>query len=140
MSNKGPGKPIFSFERQPVATSTISDTAPYFRFADARKEFDTLQKTVQGGGKLSVVRHFAELLLFLLGAGVVEFHPSNGAARMIGIGFGAILIAEFFHWFTMRRRFQHWPCPRCNNEWPGNKKEKDHACKVCVLRLHQLSP
>jgi hypothetical protein len=59
---------------------------------------------------------------------------------MIAVGFVAILIAEFSCWFAMRRRFQHWPCPRCNSEWPDYKNGKDSACKVCGLRLHQLAP
>jgi len=140
MFNKRSETPIFSFERQPVITSVPSDTEPYFPFAEAWKEFDTLQKTVRGGGKLSIIRHLAEFVLFLTSFGLIEFRPSKGVARLIAISFAVIMVAEFFHWFMMRRRFQHWPCPRCNSEWPGNKNEKDGACKVCGLRLHQLSP
>jgi len=65
MFNKRSETPIFSFERQPVITSVPSDTEPYFPFAEAWKEFDTLQKTVRGGGKLSIIRHLAEFLLSL---------------------------------------------------------------------------
>jgi hypothetical protein len=140
MLNKRQETHIFSFDRQPAANVVLSDTEPYLPFAEAWKEFDSLQKTVQGRGRLSIIRHLAEFLFFLTSLGLIEFRPSKGFARVTAVGFGVLMIAELFHWFMIRRRFQHWPCPRCNTEWPGDKNEKDSACRVCGLHFHQLSP
>jgi hypothetical protein len=59
---------------------------------------------------------------------------------MILVGFAVVCIGEALYLLALRKRFRHWPCPRCKSEWPGNKKEKDPACRMCGLRLHQLAP
>jgi hypothetical protein len=139
MSDEHPEMALFALERDSVAASRTGPD-PYFPFADAWKEFDALQKTVQWRGRLSVIRHIALFLFSVLGIGIIEFHPSTRIKHMIVAGLGALFVAEFLHWFTMRERFQHWPCPRCHSEWPGEKNKKDATCKACGLRLRQLSP
>ncbi len=122
-----------------MAPAILAGTEPNHPFADAWKEFDKLQKSAKGGGRLGIVKHIAEILIFLVSLGVIEFHPSKNAKQIIAVAFGAILIAELLRVFAAKRRFKHWPCPRCHSEWPGDKKEKDPACTVCGLRLRQLS-
>jgi len=136
MLNKDPMTSIFTFERKAKA-AFVPAPEPHYPFADAWKEFDSLQNGVQGRGILGVARHATGIFLLLLG--LIEFHPSTRFKYMIGTVLGAVLIAEISYTLVMRKRFQHWPCPRCHSEWPGHKNEKDSQCRVFGLRLQQLS-
>jgi hypothetical protein len=130
---------IFSFESRPRSTFLQSDSETYSPYAGAWKEFDRLQESVRGGGKLAVVRRVFAFLITLSGLGIIEIRHSKGAMYFVLLAFGVILLFEIVYRFTMRNRFLHWPCPRCRSEWPGDKNEKDRACKVYGLRLHQFS-
>jgi len=130
---------IFSLGQQ-RASSAPPGYEPYLPFADAWKEFDKLDTAVHGRGRLYVARRITESLIFLLGLGASGFHPSRRFMHIIGVVLTVVVIAEFLLWYTAKTRFKHWTCPRCHSEWPGEKNEKDRACKVCGLRLHQLSP
>jgi len=67
-------------------------------------------------------------------------HFAKKSAMEIVFAFAVLSVITYFHWRKSRDRFLHWPCPRCGAEWPGDKNEKDRACKVCGLRLGQETP
>jgi hypothetical protein len=129
---------IFSFERTPRALSSASSAPQYFPYAAAWKEFDRLQKAIHHGGPVRFALSVLELTL--LSVGTLGLHVNKESKLTILIGWVALAALGFFRSVNGRRRFFNWQCPRCHGEWPGSKTEKDRACKVCGLHLHQLSP
>ena len=110
--------------------------APY---AQAWKEFDKLQKRAKQQGVGWWLHMFSNLIYPLLGGGAfgVAFwkgHKAYVFAVVVGLAILAILKG-----FSDRHRFAEWPCPRCHSVWSGTKTEKDSACRVCGLRLHQMA-
>jgi hypothetical protein len=138
MSEKHFDMDIFSFERTQRAVSSAAVAEPYFPYAAAWKAFDKLQKTAQGRGPLRVVLWIFELSMS--GVGIYGLHLAKGSKLMVIAAWSTAMSAELLYQFNGRRRFLHWQCPQCHNEWPGTRTEKDQACKACGLRLHQLSP
>jgi hypothetical protein len=137
MLNKNAETRLFTSERKAEGAS-VAAPEPYSPFADAWKEFDTLQNAVQGRSLLRVAGHAALLFVFLLG--LFGFHPSSHVKYMVSVALGVIVVADIWYSSVMKKHFQHWRCPRCHSEWPGQKNKKDLTCKTCGLRLHQLSP
>jgi hypothetical protein len=130
---------IFSFERTQSDISTFSGSEQqYFPYAAGWKKFDKLSKRTRGGGPAAFILKVIELLA--LGIGAFSVHLMKGPKLIIFIGWIALAIFTIFQWMNGRRRFLHWACPRCHSEWPGTKDEKDRACRVCGLRLRQMSP
>jgi hypothetical protein len=130
---------IFSFDRRPKSSFTVSSFEPYFPYGDAWKEFDKLQKRANGRGPFGFVCSIFEGSL--VSTGLFGWHYlSKHHGLSVLAGSGVFLALQFAFEPIARKRFVHWPCPRCHSEWPGTKTEKDRACKACGLRLHQLSP
>jgi hypothetical protein len=129
---------IFSFERTSSTPSASFATRQYFPFESAWKEFDRLHQTIHHGGPVRFALSVLELAL--LSVGTLGLHVSKESKLIILIGWVALAALGLFRFVDGRSRFLHWECPRCHSEWPSSKDEKDRACKVCGLRLHQLSP
>jgi hypothetical protein len=130
---------MFSFGRKADATFPTSDIQPYFPYADDWAKFDKLKKGATTGGPFRLVCSAADISVFSIGAfGLHHFSKRHGT--MILMAWAALVTLDLFVATSARRRFAHWPCPRCQAEWPGTKTEKDRACNVCGLRLHQISP
>jgi hypothetical protein len=110
----------------------------YFPYAAACKEFDKLSKRTRGGGPAALILKVIELLA--LGIGAFSVHLMKGPKLIVFIVWIALTIFAIFQWINGRWRFLHWARPRCQSEWSGTKDEKDRACRVCGLRLHQMSP
>jgi hypothetical protein len=138
MFEKDSGTDLFSFERTPRASSAPFATQQYFPYESVWKDFDKLQKVVRGGGPLRWVMWGFEVSMAVVG--MYGFHLAKGSKPIIVICWGAAGVAELFYQSIGKNRFLHWKCPRCHNEWPGGKTEKDRRCKGCGLRLHQFSP
>lgn len=110
-----------------------------FLYADNWKEFDKLQKAVKNGGAPQLVRTVFDLAIF--GSGLFGVHHyAKKYTLLLFMIWGVLVVVGLLRWPSLKSRFVHWPCPRCHGEWPGTKTEKDPACKVCGLRLHQMSP
>ena len=108
-------------------------------YAENWKEFDKLRKAVKSHGAPQLVRTFFDLVLF--GSGLFGLHHyAKKYTLLVLMIWGALAVVGLLRWPNLKNRFLHWPCPRCHSEWPGTKTEKDPACKVCGLRLHQMSP
>jgi hypothetical protein len=139
MSEEPSSSDIFSFDRKPAAAYATSDIAPYLPYADAWKKFDKLQLEVKGRGTFRLIRSAGDIVLYSIGAfSLHRFSKHNWL--LILMGWGALVALDLVIATSAKRRFAHWPCPRCHSEWPGNKTDKDRACKVCGLRLHQPYP
>jgi hypothetical protein len=132
-----------------IFNSEVSQHEGFFRdlptaarspYAEAWKEFDKLQKRAKQGGAAWWVHLVTGNLLPLLGGGAFGITAWKGHKAYVFAAFSALVIWTIFKGMSDRRRFAEWPCPRCHSVWPGTKTEKDSACKVCGLRLHQLSP
>jgi len=123
------------------ATKTLSTNPPGFDprapYAEAWKEFDKLSATANDG---AIITDYVALALGVLGAMVADLYTGRHAGLIIGAV--PVLIGVAFAARVKRRRsrFEHWPCPRCHAEWPGNKYEKVPQCPSCGLKLHQLAP
>jgi hypothetical protein len=138
MFEKNSGTDIFSLERRPRPSIITSTAEPFSPYAEAWKEFDKLQKWSKGEGLPRLVRFAFEILTF--GGAAFASSQTKGTKRGFFLFYCGALIAEAIHSMIRRQRFAHWPCPRCHAEWPGTKTEKESACGVCRLRLHQLTP
>ena len=138
MSEKHFEMDIFSFERAARTSSAPSPARQYYPYESAWKEFDKLCKTIHDGGPIRFAVSLFELAL--LSAGTSRLHLREEGKFAILLGGVALSALGLFRWFNRRSRFLYWACPRCHSEWPGGNGEKDRACKVCGLRLHQLSP
>lgn len=139
MFGKKSGDDVFSFGRAPISAQPTFDAEAYSPYAAAWKQFDKLQKEAKGHGSVHWVRLAGEALVFNAGALGYRHGLRKNALSIAGAWAGVALL-EAFLWFRRRNQFLHWPCPRCHSEWPGTKTTKDPACKVCGLRLHQLTP
>lgn len=140
MLGKLSGSDLFTFDRTLRAPSVpLPDQLPG-PYAEAWKEFDKLQKAVSGQGPFRWAHWAFDTLAF--GSSVLGFHLLKGHRPAMAAGVGAIVVAsaEIFSYFNRRERFLHWQCPRCHSEWPGTKTQKDTTCKICRLRLHQMTP
>jgi len=116
----------------------VPETHHYSPYAEAWKRFDKLNAAVHGRGPFRWIRGVFELVLFG-GAGVgLKFWHNN--RLLVSLLWPCYLGFGFAYMQVIKRRFRHWQCPRCHAEWPGTKNEKDSACRVCGLRLHQLAP
>jgi hypothetical protein len=130
---------IFSFDRKPNNSFPASSFEPYFPYADAWNEFDKLKKRANGRGPFGLVRSIVEGSL--VSVGLLGWHNiSKHYGWSILVSSGLLVALQLAFEPIARKRFIHWPCPRCHSEWPGTTTEKDRACKTRGLRLHQLSP
>jgi hypothetical protein len=111
--------------------------APY---AEAWKKFHKLQKSVKRRGEGWWIHLVIGNLLPLLGGGAFGVALLKSHKLYVIIAVVALIFWGVFKGISDRREFAEWPCPRCHAVWPGTKTEKDPACKVCGLRLHQMSP
>jgi hypothetical protein len=129
---------IFTLDR-PIGTSATSLPPDQFLpYAKAWKEFDKLENAANRGGMAGWMRWGIDLSL----GAVAMFQPyafKGHKPTLAALWFGASAIAILYS-LHAKRRFQHWPCPRCHSEWPGDKTQKDRACKMCGLHLHQMHP
>lgn len=130
---------IFRSEIDPneeLADRLAAARSPY---ADAWKKFDRLEQVASRGGPYQRFFRIFEWFLFggagLFGIKVWRHHTATAA-----IAFMAVFVLDYLFASRMKNRYRDWPCPRCHAVWPGTKTEKDPACKVCGLRLHQMSP
>jgi hypothetical protein len=139
MSEDRSSSDIFSFDRKQAASYATSDIAPYLPYADTWKKFDKLQLEVKGRGGYRWVRAAFDFLVYTVTVfGLHHFSKNN---RLTIVMAGAVLtVFGLLRGKSAKDRFLHWPCPRCHSEWPGDKTDKDPACKVCGLRLHQPTP
>ncbi|HEV2489789.1 MAG TPA: hypothetical protein VGT03_08270 [Candidatus Acidoferrales bacterium] len=112
---------------------------PYAPYAEAWKEFDRLDRIVHNRGPYRWVRSLLEYFIFG-GAGLFGLNLWKSQRPAVIAGVVACLILWYFVTKLFQNRYENWPCPRCHSVWPGTKEEKDPACKVCGLRLHQLAP
>lgn len=110
----------------------------YSPYAEAWKEFDRLQTSARGRGVLGSVAVLGDFALGSLGILEVTMDKKTGFAILFG--WLSLRLLQVLRQDQLKRRFQHWLCPRCHAEWPGTKTEKENACKMCGLRLHQISP
>jgi hypothetical protein len=117
----------------------IPEPPAYSPYADAWKEFDRLDKFMHGRGIYRHLRAAFEWLLFG-GAGFLGITISKHHGGGIFAVWGMLIVFDLAVGAILKNRFKHWPCPRCHAEWPGTAKQKDPACKMCGLRLHQLTP
>jgi len=139
MFEKKFGDDIFSFGRKAISPLPTFDAEAYSPYAAEWKKFDKLQKEAKGRGSAHWVRVAGEAVVF--NAGALGFrHGLRKNALSIVAAWGAVLLLEIFLRQHRKNQFLHWPCPRCHSEWPGTKTDKDTVCKVCGLRLHQLTP
>ena len=108
-------------------------------YADKWKEFDKLQKAVKSHGAPQLARTFFDLMIF--GSGLFGVHHyAKKYTLLLFVIWGVLSVVGLLRWPNVKNQFPHWPCPRCHGESPGTKTEKNPACKVCGLRLHQMSP
>jgi hypothetical protein len=123
---------------QTAALPEAASSERYLPYTEAWKEFDRLQKAARGRGALSVAITIGDLAVGSMGILGIA-HDRKAGFLMIGVWF-AIRFLQMLTAAQQRKRFLHWPCPRCHAEWPGTKTEKDPRCRACGLRLHQLAP
>lgn len=110
----------------------------YSPYEEAWKEFDKLDKAVKGHGRTKWIRTAFDLILVGgSGLGLKFWHQNRDLVMILWASYVGLGLA---YMQIMKSRFEHWQCPRCQAEWPGTKEEKDSACRVCGLRLHQLAP
>jgi hypothetical protein len=129
---------MFRSEVNPHEGFPVHLAAARSPYADAWNEFDKLQKRAkQGGGAWWI--HIVTNLLPLLGGGLFGLAVWKNHKEYVIAAFIGLVLLMALRARSDQRRFVEWPCPRCHAVWPGSKKEKDPACKVCGLRLHQLS-
>jgi hypothetical protein len=111
----------------------------YSLYTDAWKEFDRLDKFVHNRGIFSHLRVVFDSLVFggagLFGITIGKHYKGDIVAVWV-----VIVGLELALFAYMKNHFKHWECPRCHAEWPGTSKEKGPSCKMCGLRLHQLTP
>ena len=138
MSEGRSSSDIFSFDRKPETAHPTSDIAPYLPYADDWKKFDKLQLEVKGRGGFHWVRAAFDFFVYTVTAFGVHHFSKND--RLTIVVTGGVAVVSLMRGKSAKQRFLHWPCPRCHSEWPGNKTDKDRACKVCGLRLHQPYP
>ena len=108
---------------------------PYSPYADAWKEFERLDKFLH----TDIFRYLQFLFWLVSSAGTVGFTIAKHYRWYISAAWAMLLVAEFAWYAWIKNRFKHWKCPQCRAEWPGSDKKKDPACKVCGLRLYQLT-
>ncbi|MGH9706712.1 MAG: hypothetical protein ACRD5R_08130 [Candidatus Acidiferrales bacterium] len=127
---------LFERERREVLTAPIAES--FFLYGDAWKKFDRLQAAASGTGLLGRMVWAVDLLLATVGW--LGLHVGKHYLLLIFVGWVLIRVLQLLHIREKKKQFLHWPCPRCHAEWPGSKTQKDSKCKLCGLRLHQLSP
>jgi len=133
---------LFTFDRPRrdiVGESPVAPTRDaYSPYGEAWNEFDRLQRTASGRGPLSWTGWVFDMLLAF--GFIFEIHFSKKYAFWLFAGWFVVRTIYFVDLHIKQKRFERWPCPRCHAEWPGTKTDKDLRCKVCGLRLHQLTP
>jgi hypothetical protein len=124
---------VFSFERKrPTQLNPL-----HFIYGDAWAEFDRLESRRE--------KNAVSWVQYLVGLFITAVIPLSGIVLskrhvwMIGIAWFFLILLDLGYKLLLRSRFINWQCPRCGTKWPGTAKEKDRACRVCALQLHQLS-
>jgi len=120
-----------------AATTNSQGFDPRAPYAEAWKEFDKLRSTMNDG---PLIADYAALALAVLGAMVADLF-AKPHFWLIDVAIPGLVAGVIGARVKRRKwRFEHWPCPRCRAEWPGNKYEKVPQCPSCGLKLHQVAP
>jgi hypothetical protein len=114
-------------------------TDAYSPYAEKWKEFDRLKKTAKNAGVGSLLHWAWTVVIPLIGLASPHRVPRKDSVYTMA-ALGAVATVQLIRGQWAKNRLEHWPCPRCHSEWPGNKTEKDPQCAVCGLKLHQLTP
>ncbi|MGC1107279.1 MAG: hypothetical protein WA876_12145 [Candidatus Acidiferrales bacterium] len=124
---------VFTFERKPIAPFATT----HFIYADAWAEFDKLESR-RDGNAASWMRRLVEVFIFTVPLGGIVL--AKRYIWMIATAWVFLMLLELGYRLRLKNQFLNWRCPHCRTKWPGTKEEKDSACRVCGLRLHQLTP
>lgn len=144
--NKRPPESVFRMDRT-LSTGEISggtviplpNTDAYSPYAERWKEFAKLERQVKGGTFESAIWMIWSVILPMIG--VLNLHHFSHKENLSLFGSGAVLgLVGLARREVAKKRFAHWPCPRCGAEWTGTKTKKEPKCAICGLKLHQLAP
>jgi len=110
----------------------------HFPYEKSWNEFDRLQRYATAGSFLN----WGHWLFGGFNGGLSFFDHHNFRRLLELTVFLAVVVTAVFTAVRARwakTQLAHWPCPRCNAEWPGKKSEKDPRCATCGLKLGQLA-